>query len=114
MEVLSVSDLFVLPSEAESFGLAALEAMAMRIPIITTNTGGLPEVNRHGVSGMMSNVGDWEDMAKNAVFVLQDSKRLEKFKAKAYDRAKSFDLKSVLPMYIEVYKEAVEYSTRTV
>lgn len=108
LEVLSVSDLFVLPSESESFGLAALEAMAMRIPVITTNTGGLPEVNRHGVSGMMSNVGDWEDMAENAIFVLSDEKRLQKFKNKAFARAKNFDLKSVLPMYIEVYNEAME------
>ncbi|MBK5286776.1 MAG: N-acetyl-alpha-D-glucosaminyl L-malate synthase BshA, partial [Bacteroidia bacterium] len=79
-ELLSVCDLFVLPSETESFGLAALEAMACQVPVISTDTGGLPEVNVQGVTGFMSHVGDVNDMAKNSIFILEDKERLLKFK----------------------------------
>lgn len=103
-EVLSIADVFLLPSEAESFGLAALEAMAASVPVISTNTGGLPEVNRHGVSGMMSDVGDIEDMVKNTLFLLSDPSRLAKFKSQARKRAMDFDLKAVLPKYEELYE----------
>src|SRR5207253_7921400 len=82
-ELLSISDLFILPSETESFGLAALEAMACQVPVISTNTGGLPEVNVNSVTGFMSNVGDIEDMAVNAVYILEDDKRLAQFKKNA-------------------------------
>lgn len=102
-EVLSLADLFLLPSESESFGLAALEAMALGVPVISTNTGGLPEVNRHGVTGMMSNVGDIEDMAKNAVYLLSDDNRLKKFGEKALERAAEFSIDKVLPMYEKLY-----------
>lgn len=106
-EVLSVADLFLLPSESESFGLAALEAMALGVPVISTNTGGLPEVNRHGVTGMMSNVGDVEDMARNALFLLRDEEKLRKFKSKALERAREFDIHRVLPLYEQVYNSVL-------
>jgi N-acetyl-alpha-D-glucosaminyl L-malate synthase BshA len=92
IQVLSIADLFLLPSESESFGLAALEAMACSVPVISTNTGGLPEVNRHGVTGMMSDVGDVDDMAKNAIYLLSDRQRLEKFRKQSYARAMEFTI----------------------
>ena len=92
-----------MPSEAESFGLAALEAMAAHVPVISTNTGGLPEVNRHGVSGMMSNVGDIDDMVKNTIYLLEDEKRLQTFKENAFKRAQEFDIEKILPMYEKIY-----------
>jgi L-malate glycosyltransferase len=102
-QVLSIADLFLLPSDSESFGLAALEAMACSVPVISTNTGGLPEVNRHGVTGMMSHVGDVEDMAKNVLYLLSDQKRLEKFKMQSYARASDFTIDKILPMYQKLY-----------
>lgn len=107
MELLSIGDIFMLPSESESFGLAALEAMSVGLPVISTNTGGLPEINRHGVSGMMSNVGDIEDMAKNVIFLLSDDKRLEKFSSQARLRAADFSIEKILPMYEKVYKSVL-------
>ncbi|MBK7668867.1 MAG: N-acetyl-alpha-D-glucosaminyl L-malate synthase BshA [Sphingobacteriaceae bacterium] len=104
-EVLKMADLFILPSETESFGLAALEAMAMRIPVISTNTGGLPEVNIHEVTGYLSNVGDVDDMAANAIKLLSDEKLLAKFKENAFIQAKKFDINVVLPMYEKLYQE---------
>lgn len=106
-EVLSVGDLFILPSESESFGLSALEAMACEVPVISTNAGGIPELNVHGVSGFMSAVGDVDDMAKNALFVLNDN-NLTTFKKAALARANEFDIKNILPLYEAVYKKAIE------
>ena len=106
-EVLSLADLFLLPSEKESFGLAALEAMACEVPVISSNTGGLPEINIHGVTGFLSNVGDIEDMAKNALIVL-DPANHTRFKEEALKRAKLFDLKNILPHYINYYQEVIE------
>lgn len=109
-EILSVSDLFLMPSESESFGLAALEAMACKVPIITTNAGGLPELNVDGYCGYMSNVGDVDDMAQKAVLILENDETLKEFKEHAYLRAKDFDLKKILPMYIDYYTEVLQQS----
>ncbi|HLG34845.1 MAG TPA: N-acetyl-alpha-D-glucosaminyl L-malate synthase BshA [Bacteroidia bacterium] len=106
-ELLSVSDLFILPSETESFGLAALEAMACQVPVISTNTGGLPEVNVQGVTGFMSNVGDVDDMAKNAIHILADRDRLLTFKKNALQHAMKFDLQKVLSLYENYYEKIV-------
>lgn len=106
--ILAVSDLFVLPSESESFGLAALEAMAARVPVISTNTGGIPEVNIHGVSGYLSNVGNVADMAKNALTILSDNNTLEQFKNAAYQQAKQFDIHKILPLYEELYQSLMK------
>ena len=107
-EILAVSDLFLMPSESESFGLAALEAMACGVPIITTNAGGLPELNINGFCGYMSNVGDVEDMAANAVKMLEDDEVLKTFKENAFKRAQDFDLKKVLPIYIGYYTDVIQ------
>ncbi|WP_338767653.1 N-acetyl-alpha-D-glucosaminyl L-malate synthase BshA [Bernardetia sp. ABR2-2B] len=106
-EVLSVADLFVMPSETESFGLAALEAMACQVPVISSNAGGLVELNIQGVSGFMSDVGDVNDMAKNALIILDDE-NLPTFKENALKRAKEFELSNILPLYEEVYHKAVD------
>ncbi|MDO9595355.1 MAG: N-acetyl-alpha-D-glucosaminyl L-malate synthase BshA [Lutibacter sp.] len=106
-KLLCYSDLFLLPSETESFGLAALEAMAARTPVISTNAGGLPEVNIQGVTGFLSNVGDTDDMAKNGIYILEDTDRLQQFKLNALAQAKRFSLENVLPKYKEVYKEVL-------
>lgn len=103
-EVLSVCDLFLMPSEKESFGLAALEAMACEVPVVSTNTGGLPELNVHGVTGFMSNVGDIDSMVTYSLQVLEDA-QLPRFKAAALARAKEFDISRVMPKYEEYYKE---------
>jgi N-acetyl-alpha-D-glucosaminyl L-malate synthase BshA len=106
-KLLCYSDLFLLPSETESFGLAALEAMAARTPVISTNSGGLPEVNVQGVTGFLSNVGDTDDMAKNGIYILEDLDRLQQFKQNALAQAKKFSLDHVLPAYLEVYREVL-------
>ncbi|MCF6346684.1 MAG: N-acetyl-alpha-D-glucosaminyl L-malate synthase BshA [Flavobacteriaceae bacterium] len=103
-KILCYADLFLLPSETESFGLAALEAMAARTPVISSNSGGLPEVNVHSVTGFTSNVGDTDDMAKNAIYILEGDIRLQEFKAKAQEFAKQFSIENVLPLYEEVYR----------
>ena len=105
--ILAASDLFILPSESESFGLAALEAMAAKTPVISTNTGGIPEVNKNNVSGFLSNVGDVNEMAKNALSILSDDATLEKFKAGAYQQAQKFDIHVVLPLYENLYKSLI-------
>lgn len=110
-EVLSVADLFLLPSERESFGLAALEAMACQVPVISTNAEGIPEVNVDGVTGYMSNVGDVEGMAANAIRILSDPEVHQKFKAAAFDRAKEFDLDKILNMYEDLYYQLVAVNT---
>lgn len=106
-QVLSIADLFLLTSETESFGLAALEAMAAKVPVISTNSGGIPEVNLHGYSGYMSNVGDVDDMARNAISILSDEKTLATFKANAYERAKKFEISNILPLYERIYDKVM-------
>ena len=108
--ILCFSDLFLLPSETESFGLAALEAMINRVPVISSNTGGIPEVNEQGISGFLSDVGDIEEMAVNALKILRDDVVLEKFKENAVKSARKFDILNVLPLYEEVYEKA--YASR--
>jgi N-acetyl-alpha-D-glucosaminyl L-malate synthase BshA len=107
-EILSVCDLFLLPSETESFGLAALEAMACEVPVISTNTGGIPEVNIEGLTGFLSDVGDIESMAKNALYILSDDSILKTFKTNALKQAQSFHIDKILPMYEEVYKNLMK------
>lgn len=106
--ILAASDLFILPSESESFGLAALEAMAAKVPVISTNTGGIPEVNIHGVSGYLSNVGDVDDMAKNALAILSNDSTLAEFKNKAFEQALQFDIHKILPLYEELYQSLMK------
>ncbi|MGK7389543.1 MAG: N-acetyl-alpha-D-glucosaminyl L-malate synthase BshA [Candidatus Cyclobacteriaceae bacterium M2_1C_046] len=106
-EVLSVADLFIMPSESESFGLAALEAMACEVPVISSNVGGIPELNIHGVTGYLSNPGNIEEMTENALKVL-DPKNLQTFKANALKRAMEFEISNILPMYEKVYRDVLE------
>lgn len=107
-EILSVCDLFFLTSETESFGLAALEAMACEVPVISSNSGGIPEVNEHGVTGYMSEVGDVEDMAKNTLKILSDDNVLKTFKANALKRAQEFHIDKILPKYEALYASLYE------
>ena len=104
-KILCYTDLFLLPSETESFGLAALEAMAAKSAVVSTNSGGLPEVNVHGVNGFLSDVGDVEDMSKNALFILKNSEILQQFKEAAYEHAHRFSLQEILPYYEKIYKD---------
>lgn len=106
-EVLSVADLFVMPSEKESFGLAALEAMACEVPVISTNVGGLPELNIDGFCGYMSEVGDVADMAKKALNIL-DEQNLPEFKKNALARAQDFEISKILPRYENYYRVVIE------
>ncbi len=108
-EVLSVGDLFLMPSEKESFGLAALEAMACEVPVISTNAGGLPELVEHGKSGFISPVGDIADMVKHALYILRDENLLI-FKQNALNRAREFDVATILPKYEAFYRKIVSYS----
>ena len=104
-ELLSVSDLFLLPSETESFGLVALEAMASKVAVISTNSGGLPEVNVEGVTGYLSEVGNIKQMSKNAKQILLDNDKLEKFKENAFVHSQKFDLPNILPLYECLYEK---------
>jgi N-acetyl-alpha-D-glucosaminyl L-malate synthase BshA len=110
-ELMAVADVFMMPSETESFGLAALEAMACEVPVISSNTGGIPEINIHGETGFLSNVGDVEDMAKNTIYLLEDETRLKTFKQKAFEQAQRFDLKFILPLYEAYYEKIISTIT---
>ena len=103
-KILCYSDIFLLPSQTESFGLAALEAMAARTPVISTNTGGLPEVNIHGKTGYLSDLGDVTEMANNAISILKNQETLEMFKQNAKEHTKRFLLDNILPIYEDIYK----------
>lgn len=106
-DILPISDLFLLPSEYESFGLAALEAMAAEVPVISTNAGGLPEININGFSGYMSNVGDIEEMSNNAIKILSDKNIHLQFKANALSQAKRFGIDNIVPQYEALYERVV-------
>ena len=110
-KILCLTDLFLLPSEIESFGLAALEAMACRVPVISTNAGGLPEVNKHGFSGYLSDVGDVDAMAKNALSILKDDKTLDQFKDQARAQAQNFAIELIVPQYEALYTRTIAQTT---
>lgn len=102
-EILNITDLFILPSQSESFGLAALEAMACGVPVISSNAGGLPEINIAGETGFLSDVGDVEDMAANALKILKDESTLKAFKKRALANAKRFSIEKIVPQYESLY-----------
>ena len=104
-KMLSIADVFVLPSKTESFGLVALEAMASKVAVISTNSGGLPEVNIDGETGCLSDVGDVKKMANDTIALLKDNEKLNQFKNNALAHAKTFDLPNILPQYEAVYQE---------
>jgi N-acetyl-alpha-D-glucosaminyl L-malate synthase BshA len=106
-DILPIADLFLLPSEYESFGLSALEAMAAEVPVISTNAGGLPEININGFSGFMSNVGDVEDMSKNAIAILSDPLVHQQFKTNAFTQAKRFGIDTIVPKYEALYERVM-------
>ena len=109
-ELLAVSDLFIMPSSSESFGLAALEAMSCEVPVISSNAGGIPEVNIHNETGFLSEVGDVDDMAKNAIRILEDEDMLKQFRVNALKQARSFDLAAILPQYEAYYEKIIRES----
>jgi glycosyltransferase involved in cell wall biosynthesis len=104
-EIMNVSDIFLLTSDYESFGLSALEAMAARSIVISTNAGGIPEINIDGVTGFMANVGDVATMAKQAIAVLKDEQLLAKMKEQAYEQACKFDIQNIIPIYEKMYSK---------
>ena len=107
-KILCSSDLFLLPSEKESFGLAALEAMALKVPVVSSNTGGLPELNINGNSGYTSDIGDIESMASNAIKILSNKSLKKKYRSQAFENAKKYDIKKIIPLYEEIYNEALD------
>lgn len=106
--ILNYSDLFLLPSETESFGLAALEAMANKVPVVSSNSGGLPEVNIPGVSGFLDDIGDIDGMVQHSLEILKDQITLQKFKEQAYQHSKNFSVDKIVPMYEKIYYKALK------
>lgn len=113
-DILSIADLFLLPSQSESFGLSALEAMACNVPVISTNTGGLPEINIHGKTGFLANVGDVDTMVQYAIDVVKDENTLHQFKKDAIAHAQTFDKQYIVPQYEALYNEVVANYRRPV
>lgn len=113
-EILSITDLFILPSQYESFGLSALEAMACGVPVISTNAGGLPEINIQGKTGFLSEIGHIDDMAQNAVYILSDDAILAQFKEEALKQAQKFEKSGIIPLYEKLYEDVVNaYKQKT-
>jgi N-acetyl-alpha-D-glucosaminyl L-malate synthase BshA len=106
-EILSVCDLFLMPSETESFGLAALEAMACEVPVIASNAGGIPELVQNGISGFMANAGNVFEMAEKGIYILENEVRLKQFKANALARALEFDINNIVPVYEKFYNQVL-------
>jgi L-malate glycosyltransferase len=113
-ELLAICDLFLMPSESESFGLAALEAMACEVPVVSSNGGGLPEVNIHGVTGYLSTPGDVQGMARYAIELLSNDALLQEFRINALDQARRFDIHHILPEYESYYQEVLDKSVHKV
>ena len=107
-ELLAISDLFLIPSENESFGLAALEAMACEVPVLSSDAGGLQEVNIHGETGFVSKIGDIENMAAQAISILENNDVLQQFRKNALKQAERFDIKHILPRYESYYQKVLE------
>ena len=97
-----------MPSEKESFGLVALEAMIHKVPVISSNAGGLSEVNINGISGFLSEIGDTDDMAKNTIKIISSKKSQKKFQEGAFNQAIKFDISKVIPLYESVYKRVLK------
>jgi len=106
-ELLAIGDVFLLPSANESFGLAALEAMACEVPVVSSDIGGIPEVNINGVTGYLCKLGDIEDMAAKVLDILKDEETHARFRASALEQAQKFDLKNILPVYEEYYQHVI-------
>ena len=106
-DILAITDIFILPSEYESFGLVALEAMAAEVPVISTNVGGLPEINIDGVTGFLSNVGDIDDMSNNIIKILSDPPAFEQMKKNALAQAQKFDIENIVPQYEKLYERVL-------
>lgn len=107
-EILSITDLFMLPSAYESFGLAALEAMGCKVPVISSNAGGIPEINIHGVTGYLTEVGDVESMAKYSIELLSDETKLNTFKENALAQAQRFNINNIVPQYEALYQQVLK------
>ncbi len=107
-DILSFSDLFLLLSEKESFGLSALEAMIHKVPVISTNVGGLPELNKDSYSGFLFDIGEINKMAKKSIEILSNDELLKKLKNQAFENAKRFDIKKIIKQYESVYKKAID------
>ena len=107
-DILSVSDLFLLLSEKESFGLSALEAMIHKVPVISTNVGGLPELNKDNYSGFLFDIGEINKMAKKSIEILSNDELLKNLKNQAFENAKRFDIKKVIKQYESIYKKAID------
>lgn len=110
--ILQLSDVFLLPSEQESFGLAALEAMAANTPVISSNAGGIPEVNIQGETGYLAEIGNVDAMSNYAIKLLSDDQLLSEMKKKAKEQAIRFDLKNILPLYEKMYEETIKHFSK--